>query len=322
MPASPAAPAAVAPSPTPATPTPTLATPSPAPATPSPSPVDAAARAATSAARGGHPDGDPGNGTSTGRGAESASRAGEASRRESSPTSGPRAAAGTPVDQARESRRLKDDAAAGPTSTGAEQRLDVAAATGRRIDSQLVAETSGADGPAAPTAAAASGEVDRLLGRVVEQIRTVAGSSSPALEARLQDPQLGTLHLVVAGRAGEVVQAELVVADARSADALARAIDRSSAGNGLAGIDLRVRTESGLGAGSSGSGSTPDRSTRDAGPGAWAGAGGGGGFDRGPDLGRGDAGRDRPTAHTMSTLPTVPAIARRGPRGRSLDLRA
>jgi hypothetical protein len=157
---------------------------------------------------------------------------------------------------------------------------------------------------------------------VVEQIRTVVGSSSPALETRLHDPELGTVRLLVAGRAGEVVRAEVVVADARIADALAQAVDRSSAGHGLAGIDLRIRTDSGLGAGSTGAGSTPDRGGRDASLDGWAGAGGGGGFGRGADLGRDDAGRERPTPHTLSTLPAIPAVARRGPAGRSLDVRA
>jgi hypothetical protein len=158
---------------------------------------------------------------------------------------------------------------------------------------------------------------------VVERIRTAGGSSEPALEARIHDPELGTVRLLVAGRAGEVVRAELIVTDGRVADALARAIDRSAAGNGLTGIDLRIRMDStGLDSGRMGSGSTPDRGGQGAGPGAWTGAGGGEGLGRGATFGQDDQGRARPAQPPHHVAPTVSSIARRRPASGSLDVRA
>jgi len=204
-------------------------------------------------------------------------------------------------------------------------RSDAVATAGRRPDVPAAAGTSSADGPAGSVASATATEIDRLLSRVIERIRTVSSSSRPALEARLHDPELGTIRVLVAGRAGEVVRAELFVADQRIADAFSRAVDRSSTGHGLAGIDLRIRTDSmGFDAGATGSGSTPDRGGRDGGPSGWAGAGAdaGGGFRGGGDASRDGVGPDRPAPRRASTVPPIPALARRGPAGGSLDIRA
>jgi hypothetical protein len=223
---------------------------------------------------------------------------------------------------ARDGRQLPDDASRDSAVDGATQRLDVAATTGRPAG-DAPAAPSGADGIAATTAATAAtaaGNVDGLLTRVVERIRTVSGQSDPALEAKIHDPELGTIRLQVAGRAGDVVRAELVVTDRRLADALARAVDRSSAGHGLTGIDLRIRTESaGLDSGRMGSGATPDRGGQDPLPSGWSGAAGGDGSRQGATLGHDDAGRGR---SAPSPQPAAPAFTRRGRASGSLDVRA
>jgi hypothetical protein len=85
---------------------------------------------------------------------------------------------------------------------------------------------------------------DRLMNQVVRTIRTFDTSAGPSVEARVSDPNLGDVRVVVTGRAGEIVQAQLVVRDRAAADAIAQAAARiHSTSDGLAGVSLTVRSE-------------------------------------------------------------------------------
>lgn len=216
-----------------------------------------------------------------------------------------------------------DDPSLGPTVARLSQRLDTLASAGRQPDAAV------ADLPGAPTAAGTSTElavadVERLLDRAIVQIRTVGRTGDPALEARLQDPELGTVRVLVSGRTGDVVRAELVVADQRTADALTRAVDRSATSHGLTGIDLRIRTESErpggdpTGSGGRWDGHGPDLDQRGR-------AGTNGGFDRGLDQGRNDSRGSQPRPRDQGSGAQVPAIAairRHLPTAGSVDIRA
>jgi hypothetical protein len=84
------------------------------------------------------------------------------------------------------------------------------------------------------------------MNQVVQTVRTFQTSAGPALEARVNDPALGDVRVVVTGRAGEVVQAQLIVRDRAAADTLAQAAARVGAtSDALAGVSLTVRSESG-----------------------------------------------------------------------------
>ena len=72
----------------------------------------------------------------------------------------------------------------------------------------------------------------------------MASGNGPGLEARVHDPELGTVRVTVTGPADQPVRAELVVADARTAAALARVADDPSVARSLAGIQLHIRVES------------------------------------------------------------------------------
>ena len=171
---------------------------------------------------------------------------------------------------------------------------------------------------------AAIADVQHLLDRVIQQIRTVGTHSDPALEARLQDPELGTVRVLVAGRAGEVVRAVLFVSDQGIADALTRAADRTATSHGLAGIDLHIRTEPPRAeAGANGWGSGPDGGRPDTDPRGWSGTPGG--FDRGLQQGRRDphSGSTGPGGPAVTLpLPAIGVIRRHVPAAGSLDIRA
>jgi hypothetical protein len=237
-------------------------------------------------------------------------------------TTRPEVPPGRAPDRAGDSRRPADHATVKPAPAGDLRQFDAAAAMGRRLDDRPAAGGAGTEDPVISAPAGTVEDADRLLGRVVERLRTVVGSTDPALEAHLHDPVLGSVRLLVAGRAGELVRAELVVADPRSADALSRALDRSSTGHGLTGIDLRIRLESRPDAGLAGSDSTLDRGGLPGGPDRWAGSAGGGGYGREADRGRDEAARDRPPAHAVPPVPPLPTLMRRDPTGGSLDVRA
>lgn len=84
------------------------------------------------------------------------------------------------------------------------------------------------------------------MSQVVHTIHTYQSAAGPVVEARVIDPNLGDVRLVVTGRAGEIVQAQLVVKDRASAEALTAAAARVHAtGDALAGVNVTVRTETG-----------------------------------------------------------------------------
>ena len=122
--------------------------------------------------------------------------------------------------------------------------------------------TSGSVAGAAEVSTAATADpanADRLLDQVIGQIRLHGGNVVPSLETRLHDPQLGSLRLVLLGRAGETIHAELIAADPATADAISRAADRAIAGSlSLAGIDLRIRSEGGSFQANAGNHGRPD----------------------------------------------------------------
>jgi hypothetical protein len=125
-----------------------------------------------------------------------------------------------------------------------------------------VHRTSGTVSGAVEISTAATADpanADRLLDQVIGQIRLHSGNVVPSLETRLHDPQLGSLRLVLLGRAGETIHAELIAADPATADAISRAADRAIAGSlSLAGIDLRIRSEGGSFQASAGNHGRPD----------------------------------------------------------------
>jgi hypothetical protein len=82
------------------------------------------------------------------------------------------------------------------------------------------------------------------MSQVVQTLHTYQTSGGPAIEARISDPNLGDVKLVVTGRAGEILQAQLIVGDRTSADALTAAAARVHAtSDALAGVNVTVRSE-------------------------------------------------------------------------------
>ena len=74
----------------------------------------------------------------------------------------------------------------------------------------------------------------RYRGQVVQTIHTYQTSAGPSLEAHFSDPNFGDVRMIVTGRAGEIVQAQLVVRDRVAADAINTAAARMhAAGDGL-----------------------------------------------------------------------------------------
>jgi trimeric autotransporter adhesin len=147
-------------------------------------------------------------------------------------------------------------------------------------------ETVAAAGPAVHLADAA----DKLMYRVVQTIHSFQTAAGPAIEARVNDPAIGDVRMIVTGRAGEMVQAELVVRDKVTADAMTAAAARMhSSGDELAGVSVTVRTEGGNSSTSGRSGSNPFEAGGWAGTGYAAGNGSGGAGNHGQGLGNGQA---------------------------------
>ncbi len=196
---------------------------------------------------------------------------------------------------------------------------------------------------AGPSSTGLADAAERLMNQAVRTIHTFQTAAGPSLEARISDPNLGDVRLIVTGRAGEIVQAQLVVRDRISADAIAAAATRMrSSGDGLAGVNLTVRSEAG---GSSTNGRSGSNAFESAG---WAGGSGyGAGSGSGPNGGHGQsldqnaaasgngAGPDgRGSNGTHETLkpvpaplparsrPNLPASGAQLPGGSSLDVRA
>jgi hypothetical protein len=264
----------------------------------------------------------------------------------------PAAANSTPSDRSRQS---------GSASNGPIAAASTSIGTAQADPSSLVAQVSTANGAVgaarSPQAAAAVGGVqsaqdltdsaDRLMGQVVKTIHSFQTTSGPALEARISDPILGDVKLTVAGQAGEIVQAQLVVGSRATADALVTAAARSHAsGEALAGVNVSVRTESGGSWSSNGrsGGTAAESMTWGQGASSHAGSGDGGGRGGDPGTlstaGNGASGHGPGTgpsaggthgserSSTTSTRPVAPGTLRqptsRLPRsgGSSLDVRA
>jgi hypothetical protein len=125
---------------------------------------------------------------------------------------------------------------------------------------------------------------DKLMNQVVQTIHTYQTAAGPSLEARISDPNLGDVRMVVTGRAGEIVQAQLIVRDRVTADAITAAAARMhSTSDALSGVSVSVRSEGG---GSATGGRAGSNAFEAAG---WT-AGGGYGAGTGPD-GRGGHGQ-------------------------------
>ena len=83
------------------------------------------------------------------------------------------------------------------------------------------------------------------MNQVIGTVRTYQTSAGQAVEARITDPTLGDVRVIVTGRIGEVIQAQLVVRDRGAADAITQAAARvGSTSDALAGVNLTVRSES------------------------------------------------------------------------------
>jgi len=136
-----------------------------------------------------------------------------------------------------------DATTTGPTPAGpAGGRLAVHG-TERAAEAIATAAADGTD----------AGAADRVLGQVVDRLRSFSTDGTPGLATRFDDPDLGMIQLVVSGKAGDTIRAELVTTDARSAEAIGRAIERAMATNiGLHGISLAVRTAHAAGSGPDG----------------------------------------------------------------------
>ncbi|HEX8939078.1 MAG TPA: hypothetical protein VF763_02855 [Candidatus Limnocylindrales bacterium] len=176
----------------------------------------------------------------------------------------------------------------------------------------------GAAGTGATDRAAAA---DRVLGLAIDHLRAFQTGQGPAVETRLDHPELGPVRLLVAGRIGERVQAELVAADPAAARALVHAVERFGAGAGLSGIDVRVRAEgSAFGEGrwsGPGDGSSQGRGERRE-PDAFA--AGQGSADTGASRRQSGEPGPRPDTSARPSPPPAPptGTARNAPRGAAL----
>jgi hypothetical protein len=84
------------------------------------------------------------------------------------------------------------------------------------------------------------------MSQVVQTVRAFQTSAGPSLEARVTDANLGDVRVIVTGRAGEMLQAQLVVQNRGAADALVHAAAAMHASSdALAGVNVTVRSESG-----------------------------------------------------------------------------
>jgi hypothetical protein len=177
--------------------------------------------------------------------------------------------------------------------------------------------------------------------QVVQTIHTYQTSAGPSLEAHFSDPNFGDVRMIVTGRAGEIVQAQLVVRDRVAADAINTAAARMhAAGDGLSGVSVTVRSEGGTSTGGR-SGSNAFESAGWASGGGYAaggGPGGSAGHGQGPgngeaavagnatggEPGSGSRGAPKPAPVTRPEPDRLsrPAPGTSLPGGSSLDIRA
>lgn len=182
------------------------------------------------------------------------------------------------------------------------------------------------------------------MSQVVQTVHTYQTAAGPSLEARISDPNMGDVRMVVTGRAGEIVQAQLIVRDRVTADAITAAAARMhSSGDALAGVSVSVRSEAGGSATGGRAGSNAfEAAGWTAGGGYGASTGSDGHGSHGQGVGNqdpaaagngtpGQSGRGEGSPQTPKSIPTPrPEPARTGramsrtalPGGSSLDIRA
>jgi hypothetical protein len=163
--------------------------------------------------------------------------------------------AGGPVTQAigRSSGRRTGAEHVAPTEVADQTTARVADGAGANREAIHRTERAGDAVATASIDRPAADAADRVLGQVIDRMRAFSTDGTPGLETRFEDPQLGTLRLIVSGRAGDTVQAEIVAVDARSAEAIGRAIERAATTSAaLHGITLQVRTADTAGSGANG----------------------------------------------------------------------
>jgi hypothetical protein len=85
-------------------------------------------------------------------------------------------------------------------------------------------------------------DFDHLVAAVAARLRSFSLLGRPAVTTTLTDPELGTLRLTVAGRAGEVLSVVLSVANDHAAAVLQGLLDRAAAeGTLAAGLHIQIR---------------------------------------------------------------------------------
>jgi hypothetical protein len=238
---------------------------------------------------------------------------------------------GPAADGAARTTRTRAGALEGAAETIASTTANAASTPDRAALSAIhvAGATRAAGGADAATASDAAerprvidpANVDRLIDQVIDRARLHATGGTPGLESRFHDPQLGDLRLVVVGRPGDLIRAELFAADPLAAEALSRAADRAATGPaGLAGIQLHIRTEAGSAASTAQNGS--HERTRDGAPQGGAGASGQPGHGAASEPGR-DTTRStssRPNGRTIAATRSATSSARTRTTG--LDIRA
>jgi hypothetical protein len=192
-----------------------------------------------------------------------------------------------------------------------------AASTTRATGPDATTTTEGADRPRVIDPA----NVDRLIGQVIDRARMHVNGGTPGLESRFHDPELGDLRLVVVGRPGDLIRAELFASDPRAAEALSRAADRAATGPaGLAGIQLHIRTEAGSAASTTHNGS-PERG-REQLPQGGAGTAGQSGNGAAPEPGRDPSKTTSSRLNGRTIAATRSATSSARTRSSGLDVRA
>jgi hypothetical protein len=154
------------------------------------------------------------------------------------------------VDDAADERR--PDAGAKPAVAATPSAPATQAGPSADAALAAIAAARGSGSPAAgpatqvsPTAATTALAADRVAFEAIDRITTTVMAGVPGLESRIDDPELGTIRIVVSARLGETIRAEIVARDPAAARELASGIDRAlAAGATLPGnMDLRVRAE-------------------------------------------------------------------------------
>jgi hypothetical protein len=166
------------------------------------------------------------------------------------------ASAGTASGGSDGSSASRSDTSSGPSATA----NAASAAAGNASFSPAASAVSGAAAAANPAAGVAQTDnilgaaspadlvdaAEKLMSQAVQTIHAFQTAAGPSVEARINDPSFGDIRVIVTGRAGEIVQAQLVVRDRVSADAITAAAARMhSTSDALAGVSLTVRSEAG-----------------------------------------------------------------------------